>query len=651
MQTDHELLAQYFQRGPEADAAFGTLVTRHTDMVYATCLRILRDPHQAEDAAQAAFLVLVRRGKSIGRGEGIGGWLYRVAVNAARNTQRVAARRERHEQRAAEAEKATVSTHADLEAVDVTALNAELDAALNALPRAQRDAIVARCLQGRTQAEAAAELGCPAETVHTRVNRGLEKLRLLLTRRDVRLSAAALLLLLQQSAQHTAPAPLSSSIQAACLGKTAASLTATAVAMEVANKMLWIKLTTFATCAAVVLAGFFLLREPTATQIPAAPAVAAPPAPAPAPAPVAKPVAELAAPPVSTREVLKKAEAPSALAEAQRLGASIDSGLAWLAKVQEADGHFDCKKFGGAADQDVAVTSIAALSLLGAGHTEKLGIHKGAVKAAVQWLAAQPQPADITQAALRVIVLAENCGMSNSDKTAAQAAVDDLVARQNPFGDWQDENGKGKYARQVGPTTWALIALKSAKVSQLKFPREVLEAAIKTFDVQQREVLVNEDNLEGAKMAAALALQRQFSGEVKTNANLQELVRILPKQRPAFPADGVGHEIVLWWQGSLALFQQGGEGWSDWSRALKDALIPAQVKDGDLAGSWDFRQGSDPFLWGRIGSTGLAALPLEVEMRYIYLTTPQNNTVNTMKLELEDAARKQKTESTKDSGF
>ncbi len=345
MQTDHELLEQYFRDG--SDEAFGELVRRHTDMVYTTCLRLLRDPHQAEDAAQAAFLVLVRRGKSIGRGEVLGGWLYRVAVNAARNTQRIAARRERHEREAALAAEAAVKSE-PVSAADSEALSAELDAAMNALPRAQRDAIVVRCLQGRTQAEAAAELCCPAETVHTRVNRGLEKLRALLTRRDVRLSAAALLLLLEQAARQPAPAPLSSSIQAACLGKTAASLTATTVAMEIANKMVWIKVSTVAACAAVLLAGIFLLRQPLAAR--SAPSLS------PAPVAEAKPTAPPSfspvvskpnpAPVAQAKDDVKKPDVLDPKAESKQLETAINSGLAWLAKAQEADGHFDCKKFG-----------------------------------------------------------------------------------------------------------------------------------------------------------------------------------------------------------------------------------------------------------------------------------------------------------------
>ena len=646
MQTDHELLADYLRDGSEE--AFGELVRRHTDMVFGTCLRLLHDPHQAEDAAQAAFLVLVRRGKSIGRGDAIGGWLYRVAVNAARNTRRMALRRERHEQQAAQAAEATVNPE-PIGSAHAATLSAELDAALNALPRAQRDAIVVRCLQGRTQAQAAAELCCPAETVHTRVNRGLEKLRAMLSRRDVRRSAGALLVLLEQASRQPAPATLSSSIQAACLGKTAASLTVTTVAMEVANKMVWVKFSSFAACAAVLIAGFLLLRQPTAPvarNVSAAPAPVAEvePHPAPSPAPVVSKRDSTTAVAQANDEV-KKTDDPQV--EAKRLQTAINGGLAWLAKAQEADGHFDCKKFGGAADQDVAVTSIAALAMLGAGHTEKLGAYKTTVKAAVRWLEAQPPPTEITQAALRVIVLAENRGMSNTDKTAAQAAVDDLVSRQSILGDWQDENGKGNYARQVGPTTWALIALKSAHVSQLTVPREAFDAAIKTFDVQQREVRVNEDNLEGAKMAAALAVQRQFTGETKSTASLQELIHILPRQRPAYPADGIGHEVVLWWQGSLAFFEQGGDGWTEWNRALTDALLPSQNQDGDLAGSWDFRQGSDPFLWGRIGSTGLAALPLEVNWRYISLTTPQHNIVQVAPL---DSVKKE-TDGKSDSGF
>ena len=617
MQTDHELLRQYTQDGCED--AFAELVRRHTDLVYAACLRIVRDPHLAEDAAQAAFLVLVRRARTIAAGESLAGWLYRVAVNSARNAQRMAARRKQHERQAGEAAMKTVDAAPQPHWENVAPF---VDAALDALPRAQRDAIVARCLQGQTQAQAAVALNCPPETVHTRVNRGLEKLRALLARRNVRLSAAALALLLEKSAHPPAPPALVSSIQAACLGKTAVSLTASTLAMEVAKSMSWIKplfAAACAGCAALLLAGIFIFRSvpntnPNLVAQPRLTRPAADPvtgqqhatAPASAPAPAQAVQAVQAQPAANPKDFTV-------------LMSAIDSGLAWLERAQEPDGHYDSVKYGGAAGQDVAVTSMATLSMLGAGHTRKVGQFKPAVEKSIQWLERQPAPGDITQAALRVMALAESAGMSRKGISEAQAATDDLITRQNLTGEWIDENGKGEYERTIAPTTWAVMALKSARVAGIKFDIAALENAIASFDLQQREVLANEDNVAGVKMAAGLAVQRQFTGANKADPSTRQLVALLPRQQPRFPSDGLGHEVVFWFQASLALFQQGGNEWNTWSGSLREALLPSQVKDGDLQGSWDFRQGSDPFRWGRVGATALAALPLEVEARYLML--------------------------------
>ena len=64
--TDRELLAEYVEGGSQQ--AFGQIVARHADMVYSACLRRLGDAHAAEDAVQAAFLVLMRKARSLAPG-------------------------------------------------------------------------------------------------------------------------------------------------------------------------------------------------------------------------------------------------------------------------------------------------------------------------------------------------------------------------------------------------------------------------------------------------------------------------------------------------------------------------------------------------------------------------------------------------------
>jgi RNA polymerase sigma factor (sigma-70 family) len=92
-QADAELLARFVRRGDEA--AFEVLVHRHGPMVWSVCRRLLTRTEDAEDAFQAAFVVLLRRAGSIRDASRLGNWLYgvtyRVAVRArARAAQRAA---------------------------------------------------------------------------------------------------------------------------------------------------------------------------------------------------------------------------------------------------------------------------------------------------------------------------------------------------------------------------------------------------------------------------------------------------------------------------------------------------------------------------------------------------------------------------------
>src|SRR5690348_13881759 len=79
--TDGQLLECYVS-GREP-AALEALVRRHGAMVWGVCRRVLADPHDAEDAFQATFLVLVRKAASIRSGAKFGGWLYSVAHQTA----------------------------------------------------------------------------------------------------------------------------------------------------------------------------------------------------------------------------------------------------------------------------------------------------------------------------------------------------------------------------------------------------------------------------------------------------------------------------------------------------------------------------------------------------------------------------------------
>src|SRR5947199_4120753 len=89
--TEWQLLHRYATGRDES--AFEALVARHGPMVLGVCRRVLDDPHAAEDAFQATFLVLVRKARSLGEHDAIGHWLYGVACRVALRARSEAARR------------------------------------------------------------------------------------------------------------------------------------------------------------------------------------------------------------------------------------------------------------------------------------------------------------------------------------------------------------------------------------------------------------------------------------------------------------------------------------------------------------------------------------------------------------------------------
>ena len=97
---DGRLLERYVVERDEL--AFETLVKRHGRMVTAVCQGVVEDPHDAEDAFQAAFLLLARKARTLWVDDSLGGWLHRVACRIALQVRYDAARRREHERRAAE---------------------------------------------------------------------------------------------------------------------------------------------------------------------------------------------------------------------------------------------------------------------------------------------------------------------------------------------------------------------------------------------------------------------------------------------------------------------------------------------------------------------------------------------------------------------
>jgi RNA polymerase sigma factor (sigma-70 family) len=222
--SDGELLERFRVRREES--AFALLVQRHGPMVLGVCLRILADVHAAEDAFQATFLVLVRNAASIREGASAAGWLHGVARRIALKARLRVARDHALERR-------SVIMPRD-EACDEPTwdeLRAIIDKELEHLPEKYRTPLILCGLEGKTNDQAARELGCPKSSLSSRLVRARELLRARLQRRGITVSGAGLLAVLTEKAAAAVPAMLTLATVRAAVWKTSEAITANVAAL------------------------------------------------------------------------------------------------------------------------------------------------------------------------------------------------------------------------------------------------------------------------------------------------------------------------------------------------------------------------------------------------------------------------------------
>ncbi len=181
------------------DGSFAVLVERHGSVVWGVCRRVLNVVQDAEDCFQAAFLVLARKAHTLQKGESLGAWLHRVAYRLALRSQAMTARRRTEEGRAAAMNPVTSEREESWKE-----LRGLLDRELEHLSEIYRVPLVLCYLEGKSNVQAAKELGWPLGTVKGRIIRGRELLRKRLENRGLTLTAVALAALLSEQAAKAA---------------------------------------------------------------------------------------------------------------------------------------------------------------------------------------------------------------------------------------------------------------------------------------------------------------------------------------------------------------------------------------------------------------------------------------------------------------
>src|SRR5262245_42128367 len=212
--TDAQLLERFV--ADRDQGAFELLLWRHGAMVLSLCRRILRHEQEAEDAFQATFLTLARKGRSV-RGGAVASWLHTVAYRVALAAKARSDRRATRETPLADRYHRVGDTSADWRD-----LRHILDEEIARLPDRYRLPFVLCYLEGLTVDEAAARLGRPRGTIGVRLARARERLRTRLSGRGVGLGAAALAAALANEASAALHSTLLSATLRLAVGRTAA---------------------------------------------------------------------------------------------------------------------------------------------------------------------------------------------------------------------------------------------------------------------------------------------------------------------------------------------------------------------------------------------------------------------------------------------
>ncbi|MFN3189456.1 MAG: hypothetical protein ACE361_02950 [Aureliella sp.] len=350
-------------------------------------------------------------------------------------------------------------------------------------------------------------------------------------------------------------------------------------------------------------------------------------------------------------------QAPNRLQIARAYGADEDSeaavqaGLRWLAEAQSREGGWNAAAYGAGTetralnkdrygtgrDADTGVTGLAMLAFLSAGHTHLDGEYRATVRNGLSFLLQSQMPSGDMSGpkqvgnshaiqnsrmychAIATLALAEAYAMTKDDvlrEALLNAAQYTISAQDVHGGGWRYVPGTPGDLSQFG---WQAMALKSVSRSGIRVPIQVDRRMQRFLDSCAAgqygglsRYMPKEGHPSETMTAEGLACRLLLGYPLSSQAEREAKVMIM-ENRP-----GVGRDnVYFWYYATLALFQLQDDDWTVWNRAIKQRLLETQRPPYDSeAGSW-----MPDKMWGgyggRVYSTAMSCLCLEVYYRYL----------------------------------
>ena len=368
-------------------------------------------------------------------------------------------------------------------------------------------------------------------------------------------------------------------------------------------------------------------------------------------------------------EVYRSRMAPNRSAIALAGGASdaseeaVEHALKWLAVHQDLDGRWNagsrrdsaakpmrgetsftaqcppgevCEGESYYYEADTAMTGLALLAFLGAGQTHETGLHADTVAKGLNFLIrAQKPDGDLRGSSVNVgmychaiasLALCEAYALTSDQslRSPADRALKFLLnSRTADKVAWRYKPGD-KFGGDTSILGWAVMVMKTAREVDLPVPEEARQGALRWLEGVSEgpsKGLAIYRPGEGYPVTPTMTAEawacRQFLGVGGPSAASDEAATYLLQHGP----DRDPLNLYYWYYATLSLYQHGGDSWVRWNNRVRDQLVRRQTRGGHADGSWDPSLCKDKHdvLGGRIYTTALATLTLEVYYRYLRL--------------------------------